>query len=81
MIEIGHHRVLIDGRPLPEPYLRSGRSMWEVGPVLIEHGPYFMMGDSRNLSSDCRCWGTVSEDRMIGAVGWIVWPPSRLGRR
>ena len=55
--------------------------MSEVGPVLIERGPYLMMGDNRNLCSDCRFWGTASEDRMIGAVEWIVWPLGRPGRR
>ena len=74
-LEIRENQVLIDGVALDEPYLRPGTSMPDFGPVQIEGGHYFMMGDNRNLSSDSRFTGAVAEDRFVGRAFVIVWPP------
>lgn len=34
---------------------------------------YWMMGDSRHNSQDCRCWGYVPEDHISGKAKWVLW--------
>lgn len=70
--------VYIDGRALDEPY-----AIWDpspvfssrrdFGPIKIERGRYFMMGDNRDYSSDSRAWGTVPFDLIEGKAVIIHW--------
>jgi len=68
MIENG--KVLIDGSPLDEPYLkddyRSGDSM--PGAMHVKDHHYFVLGDNRKYSSDSRYWGLVPEKYIYGKV-------------
>ena len=80
-------RVLVDGRPLDEPYI-----YWQNGgpdaqqrfePVLVPEGTLWVMGDNRSDSCDSRCQGgggirgVVPIDNVIGKARYIVLPPSR----
>jgi signal peptidase I len=82
------HRVLVDGKPLDEPYI-----YWQPGtspenhdpfePVKVPEGHLWVMGDNRTNSTDSRkqggggVAGTVPEDNVIGKARVIVLPPSR----
>jgi signal peptidase I len=81
------NRVLVDGRPLDEPYI-----YWENGgpdarqrfdPVLVPEGTLWVMGDNRSNSCDSRCQGgggirgVVPIDKVIGKARYIVLPPDR----
>jgi signal peptidase I len=73
--------ILINGKPLDEPYVppdeRDDRSgMWKV-PL----GSYFMMGDNRAQSCDSREWGAVPRSDLIGPVFAVYWPPQRISFR
>jgi signal peptidase I len=68
LIEIDEGRVLVNGKPLDEPYVDaklnlSGRS----SPSLkLEADNYYVMGDNRDNSSDSRFWGPVKRDLIYG---------------
>lgn len=70
--------ILIDGRPLAEPWLPKAtgicyQSAADVPTTRIPPGQYFVMGDCRGDSSDSRSWGTVPVSDIIGKVTVVVW--------
>jgi signal peptidase I len=81
-------RVTVNGYPLNEPYVtddsprdappnpRECRSR-RFGPVTVEPGQMFVMGDHRLVSQDSRCQGQVPIDNVIGRAFVIVWPSGR----
>ncbi|MBI3689079.1 MAG: signal peptidase I [Actinobacteria bacterium] len=80
-------RVLVDGRPLTEPYVYvdgpATPDTGSFGPVLVPQGRLWVMGDHRNDSLDSRAHmadpghGTVAVSDVIGRAFVIAWPPSR----
>lgn len=42
------------------------------GPVTVEAGHYFMMGDNRDNSSDSRYWGLLDE-KLIKGKAWVIY--------
>lgn len=80
------NRVLVDGKPLDEPYVywAPGSGEQESFPAITvpdEH--LWVLGDNRNRSCDSRCQGGggangfVPVDNVIGKARFIVLPPSR----
>lgn len=72
-------RVTVDGVALDEPYLGENSSIEQppeagrcisrrFGPVEVEAGHVFVMGDSRGISMDSRCLGALPTDRVIAVV-------------
>lgn len=72
-------RVLIDGRPLREPYLAAGTFTSPFGPTEVPDGFVWVMGDNRGNSSDSRVFGSVNESSIIGRAFVRVWPLTALG--
>ena len=80
-------RVTVDGRPLDEPYIfeNSPLESRAFGPVTVEEGRLWVMGDHRSASADSKVHmgdqysGTVGVDDVIGKAAMIVWPVSRFG--
>jgi len=75
--------VLINGRPIREPWLPrlSGlcaESAENIPITKIPEGDYFVMGDCRGDSADSRVWGTLPGSLVVGRVFVIVW---RFGHR
>jgi signal peptidase I len=61
--------VFINDKPLDEPYvLETNRSKDSWGPMTVETGNYFVMGDNRKNSSDSRSWGLVRRDAIWAKV-------------
>jgi signal peptidase I len=48
-------------------------SVADFGPVIVEPGQVFVMGDNRENSSDSRVWGGVKLELMVGKVIGIWW--------
>jgi signal peptidase I len=83
-VEVRGRQVLIDGKPLDEPYAYydpAKESAFGVrcdglrycGPVLVPRGRVFVMGDNRLDSADSRVWGFVEEDTIKGRGRIIYW--------
>ncbi len=73
-------RVLINGKPLEEPYLPARFQERETySPVLVKPGYYYVLGDHRDSSNDSRVWGTVKEELIYGKAVFVYWPFSQFG--
>lgn len=77
-------RILLNGVPLIEPYLRPGVPTDQVEfDVVVPAGRVFLMGDDRAASWDSRyhlaeASGTVSVDDVLGRAVLILWPAGRI---
>ncbi|MGH8902882.1 MAG: signal peptidase I [Egibacteraceae bacterium] len=73
-VEVRHGTVLVNGRPLREPYAEP--EIRDSSPVIVPPGRYFMMGDNRMNSLDSRFGlGFVPRDDIIGHAFVVLWPP------
>ena len=66
-LSISQGRVIINGRPLEEPYIREPTEP-EMKPLQIPEGSYFLMGDNRSNSEDSRSFGSVPRNRVEGKI-------------
>ncbi|HEX3462274.1 MAG TPA: signal peptidase I, partial [Acidimicrobiales bacterium] len=81
--------VYINGKRLSEPWLPKTPSSFTgaipsshpefnlPGPVKIQTGDYFVMGDNRTDSSDSRLFGPIPGSLIVGRVVAVVWPLSQ----
>ncbi|MDE0803303.1 MAG: signal peptidase I [Acidimicrobiales bacterium] len=70
--------IVIDGRPLIEPYLDDAVVTPAFAAVTVPEGHVFVMGDNRTNSKDSRVFGPVPVDTVVGRAIARVWPPGRL---
>ncbi len=84
VIGLGGERLLVaggnvwlNGKWLPEPYLKERPRVAPPMPAEVPEGSVYVMGDNRNLSEDSRDDGPVPVDQIMGRVIRIVWPPDR----
>lgn len=62
--------VLIDGKPLDEPYVRPGRRPWNRAPRTLRPDQYFVIGDNRSMREDQHEFGAIDGARIVGKVIW-----------
>lgn len=84
-VEIRDKKVLIDGKPLDEPYAMFDDpiiypmqfagldSRDQLGPRAVPPGQYFVMGDNRDHSHDSRVWGFVPRALIKGRAFMVYW--------
>jgi signal peptidase I len=77
-LEVRRKKVLINGKPIDEPYVQyleppsldgpphMDDVREEYGPVTVPDGQYFMMGDNRDNSEDSRFWGFMPKSYVKG---------------
>ena len=79
-LRIEHGVVLLNGKPLQEPYVpeefRDTRSMDEI---VVPEDTFFMMGDHRSISSDSREFGPVDRGLIYGKAAFVYWPAKDAG--
>ena len=79
-IETRNGLVIVNGRPLIEPYLRSGTKTdrFET-PVVVPNDQLLVLGDNRSVSADSRVFGTIAESTVVGRAVVRVWPLNKVG--
>lgn len=72
-------RVLVNGRELPETYIRQKNKNF-VQTIQLEDEQYFVMGDNRDNSEDSRDMGPIDEENIRGRAIYRLAPFARFGR-
>ncbi|HEY4027359.1 MAG TPA: signal peptidase I [Candidatus Dormibacteraeota bacterium] len=80
-VSIRDARLIVDGRPQPEPYLEGG-VQWTTpdswpgggGSVTLGASEYFVLGDNRDHSADSRVFGPVRRAAIHGRAIRILVP-------
>jgi len=67
-------QVVIDGKPLKEPWLVKDTVTTGITTQLIPAGEYFVMGDNRSDSQDSRFFGPIHRSLIVGRVVLKIWP-------
>ena len=73
-VEVRSGQVFVNGQPLAEPFGPNPGS-YTAGPVTVEEGTVFVLGDNRNNSSDSHVWGMLPMDNVTGEAIATYWPP------
>lgn len=66
-IAFRHGRILINGRPLYEPYLRTPCD-WDIAPDVLGGDEYFVVGDNRTMPAADHTKGKVERKYIVGKV-------------
>jgi signal peptidase I len=61
--------VVIDGKPLSEPYVKE-RAAWHLSPLRLEPDEYMVIGDNRGMPQQWHTFGAAKADRIMGKVFW-----------
>jgi len=87
-VEIRDKKVLIDGKPLEEPYahfepplahddpvygLRGEAVRDSWGPKVVPEDELLVLGDNRDNSRDSRFWGFLPRDQVKGRALIVYW--------
>lgn len=66
-IEFSKGRLLVNGQPQPEPYLRFS-CYWNRPPQTLGPDQYFVVGDNRAMRMEDHTFGATERARIVGKV-------------
>lgn len=83
-IEVRDQGVYVNGTRLEEEYIGGRESVcplgWQFcGPITVQEGTVFVMGDNRTNSEDSRYFGPVPDENIIGKAWIVYWPSDAWG--
>ncbi|NJR60148.1 MAG: signal peptidase I [Cyanobacteria bacterium CRU_2_1] len=78
VIRIQESQVYLNDQPLTETYIAEPPD-YELAPVHVPEGQYFVMGDNRNNSNDSHVWGFLPQSNIIGRAVFRFYPIDRIG--
>jgi signal peptidase I len=78
VVKVQQGVVYLNGHPLTEAYIAEPPA-YEMPPVQVPEGQYFVMGDNRNNSNDSHIWGFLPRQNMIGRATFRFFPLDRVG--
>ncbi len=92
-IEMRDDQLLVNGKPVKEPYLEDIKSilpsedpltnnftlMEITGEEVVPEDKLFVLGDNRRVSKDSRSFGFIDEEEVIGDVKMRIWPLDSIG--
>jgi signal peptidase I len=77
-VEVRSGLVLIDGKPLDEPYILA-KPAYPYPKRRVPAGSYFVLGDNRNNSHDSHVWDWLPKEYIIGKAWVSYWPMDTWG--
>ncbi|MDF2671013.1 MAG: signal peptidase [Paenibacillus sp.] len=80
-VEIRSGNLYVNGEVVQEPYTDNLIEDGDRGPLVVEDGKYFVMGDNRHhgASLDSRVFGSVASGMIQGRADFILWPMGKAG--
>ena len=79
-VEIRQGVVYVNGKSLAEPYVPPQyEDLSDFGPLRIQDGKFFVMGDHRISSNDSRVFGAVESRYIYGRAVFAYWPVDHFG--
>lgn len=76
-VEIRQGVVYVNGKSLPEPYVRF-QDRRSFATVTVPPHSLYVLGDNRIDSEDSRAFGPIPESSIIGRAVAGIWPPQIL---
>ncbi len=77
-IEIRQGQVLVNGKPVPEVYVKEPGT-YSMPPLTLGPKEYFVLGDNRNNSQDSHNYGPIPASAIDGKAWVVYWPPQDWG--
>ncbi len=78
-IEVRDNHVVVNGKPIEEPYIAEDAFMPDEPAVTVAEDEVFVMGDNRNASFDSRRFGPIPMDDLVGEAFVTIWPLAHFG--
>jgi signal peptidase I len=66
-VAIASGQILVDGRPIEEPYVRNKRP-WTLAEIALGPDEYFVIGDNRGMNLADHTFGRAPRSRIIGRL-------------